>query len=225
MANKTQWKGVALLEALNNESNEWKLATTGNEQDWSEPVNSDLKGLLMGSFPKMYFISTEGYVVRRDREIIIFDKNNLTSQNIPIDILEERLLLNSELDLVAASIERSKYILKLEDNWDDEGSPKYDPDVWARATKFVARYAMFVLQNYNTIILAPRIYHSVSGSIDVLWKNDKYQLLVNIPKDKDSLGKFYGDDYDKETIEGVFNPEETKLGLALILAEQSNVAD
>lgn len=94
------------------------------------------------------------------------------------------------------SIEKSKYILELPDNWDDEGAKSYSKDTWIKAIEFISSYANYLLEEFGKLISTPKIYHGPDGSIDFHWKKDSYTLLLNIPKDGLDA-TFYG-----ETISG-----------------------
>ena len=215
---------------------------TLNRKRYSEPVkwtkdnvssdNSDW------TFSKERLHEEPWKIIQHDPAVIIYsDQKKLTRLNFiplqfvskiekPFDIeLKEgnKITLPQELVSVFDAIEKSRYILKLEDNWDDEGSPKYDFDTWKRSVLFVANYSKLIYERFSKVILAPQIYHSIKGSIDLLWKNSNYQLLINIPSGN-KPAKFYGDNYDLDNIEGTFDPSTYKLGLILTLLDQSNVA-
>jgi len=131
------------------------------------------------------------------------------------------LRISSELILLIQSIEKSKYILDLKDNWDDEGAKAYLEDTWIKAIRFIVNYAELILANTGKSIIAPDIYHGPDGSIDLLWKHLSFNLLINIPKDNMLLGTFYGDDYSSQKIEGSFNPELVKASLFPMLVNLS----
>jgi hypothetical protein len=109
-------------------------------------------------------------------------------------ILEEKLTNKPAHDFghITAAIEKSKYILDLDDDWDDAGSPKYDTNVWQAAVDFLRSYSKQLYQ-FNIKIEAPRIYNAPNGSIDLLWENDKRTILINITANaEDAI--FYADD-------------------------------
>jgi len=102
------------------------------------------------------------------------------------------------------SIEKSKYILTLEDELDDEIAEKYSAETWRKAISFISKLAIKIFKQTEQIISTPKIYHGPKGSIDIYWENDSFNLLLNIPKN--GLGTFYGDDYGANKSEGVFDP-------------------
>lgn len=115
------------------------------------------------------------------------------------------------------AIDKSKYILDLKENWDDEGTANYSFEVWEKAILFVSRLSIKIYKTCNQIIIAPKIYHGPNGSIDVYWENESFNLLINIPQD--GLGTFYGDNYKDNKSEGSFDPSTINLNLFPFLIE------
>ena len=118
-------------------------------------------------------------------------------------------------------IDESKSILDLKEDWDGEGALPYSREVWERAIQFVRRYALKSHERFGAIVSAPRILPGPNGSIDVHWKEEKFELLVNIPADPKIYASFYGDDYSAARIKGTFDPELENIGLIFWLTEHS----
>lgn len=130
------------------------------------------------------------------------------SKKIAISTIDDKIIrVSQELSQLVQSIEESKYILELKDNWDDDGAKAYSKYTWGKAINFIVEYAEWILANCSKIISSPKIYHGPDGSIDLYWKNSSFNLLINIPEKDDALGTFYGDDYKGQKIEGEFNPK------------------
>jgi len=98
--------------------------------------------------------------------------------------------LPQELNAIFNSIQRSKYILELEENWDSEGAKSYKKSTWIKAIHFLVNYSKEIFESIGKIIEPPRITHGPDGSIDILWKNTNYRLLINIPADTDNIASF-----------------------------------
>lgn len=113
-------------------------------------------------------------------------------------------LLPSELAFLSKTIDKSQYILQLEDDWDDAGSEKYEETTWLNAVSFLTRYAKALFDDFNIVINSPKIYHGPKGSIDILWEPTAYRLVVNIPKEGNKV-MFYADNYKDQITEGVFD--------------------
>lgn len=150
------------------------------------------------------------------------DSSRRVSKKITVITLDNiNIRVSQDLPILIQSIEKSKYILELKDNWDDEGAKAYLKDTWIKAIKFIVNYAELILAHTGKSIIAPNIYHGPDGSIDLLWKHLSFNLLINIPEDATLLGTFYGDDYGSQKIEGSFNPELVKTSLFPFLVNLS----
>jgi len=97
-----------------------------------------------------------------------------------------------ELQGIVLAIETSRNILELKENWDGEGALPFSQKVWEKAVTFLALLAKEALERLNIIVDAPRILPSAEGSIDLHWKTDSYELLVNIPQNG-APASYYGD--------------------------------
>ena len=152
------------------------------------------------------------WLTKSKREFVSEYKKSDLLRTLEINLNSETIgILPPPLINIYKSIIESKYILELENNWDDEGSPPYKKSTWKTAIKFLITLSNLAYDKIGVIIDAPRIYHSSEGSIDLLWKKDHYRLLINIPEDQDSLATFYGDDYESQKIEGAFDPNKNNL--------------
>jgi hypothetical protein len=96
-------------------------------------------------------------------------------------------------------------ILALEQNFDEKNSPPYEKSTLNRAISFIKKLAYSVWKLNQMIIPIPKILPGPEGSIDVCWKTPTFQLLINFPMDLDEPASYYGDDYGKNTTEGIFD--------------------
>ncbi len=122
------------------------------------------------------------------------------------------VFLPTELTFLFKTMDKSQYILQLEDDWDDAGGEKYEAQTWINAMSFLARYAQHLFNDFNIIINSPKIYHGPKGSIDILWEPSAYRLVINIPKDGNKA-MFYADDYKDQITEGVFHLDNFNISL------------
>lgn len=96
-------------------------------------------------------------------------------------------------------------ILELKDDWDGEGSSGYHQTTWDRAEVFVTEHVKSVFQKSGRIPI-PKILPGPDESIDLHWRTDCFELLVNVPASHDDPVSFYGDDYsDQSSIKGTFD--------------------
>ena len=118
---------------------------------------------------------------------------------------------------LAKRIVAAKYILELEDNWDDEGSKSYSERTLKQAIDFIIEYTHWVWDTLNIVITPPKILHGPDQSIDLLWERPSYELLINIPPHPKKIVRFYGDNRKDARIEGQFNINEYGQGVFLCL--------
>jgi len=113
-----------------------------------------------------------------------------------------------------ATLKQAMKIAQLKDDWDGEGSPAYSPITVERAVTFLASYAreMWVAHGIEPPI--PRIGPGPDGSVDIHWKEQTWELLVNLPADEREMAVFYGDNYGAQKIRGSLDPRKFNLGIA-----------
>ncbi len=144
------------------------------------------------------------------------------SYGLPIADLEVKInkepivSLNYKLEELYNEIEKSKYILNLKDNFDEEGSEGYKKETWIRAIGFIARLFEFALIKGFVKIPQPKIYHGPSGSIDIYWENEDFNLLINIPKLNTKLASYSGENTIGEKVKGEFDDSKINYGLILL---------
>lgn len=117
--------------------------------------------------------------------------------------------LPTKLKGLILEIEKSKYILDLRIDEEDEKSDKYSDKTWIRAIEFISDLANFALSEVNYIIDTPNIYDGPDGSIDILWKKNNYRLLIKIPQNSKKPISLYGDDFKLTNIKGTVAPQKT----------------
>jgi hypothetical protein len=82
-------------------------------------------------------------------------------------------------DKLEDEINKSKYILRLKNNWDDEGAKKYDRQTWEKAIKFLRDLYSKVIERKDPNLI-PKIYHGPDQSIDLFWDYEEMNLLINV---------------------------------------------
>jgi hypothetical protein len=101
------------------------------------------------------------------------------------------------------AIRASRYILDLDDDWDEEGSQRFNETTWKRATNFITQVAVsFRKQPDGFWIDPPRILPGPKGSIDIHWKTLKRELLINVPDDDKCPADYYGSGGSADIIKG-----------------------
>ncbi len=111
-------------------------------------------------------------------------------------------------------------ILKLRFNWDGEGSKAYNSETLKRLKSFLISLIQDFWILYNLELDIPMIFPGIHGDIDIEWKNDKFQLLISIPENKENLAGLYGSDYAEDEIEIDFDINKTNSRLLSWLKRQ-----
>jgi hypothetical protein len=118
---------------------------------------------------------------------------------------ENDLCLQAELERAEAMFEH------LEDP--EEEAPAYSKDALNRASAFLFAQSGRSRKMYNAFAPVPSIGPGPNGSVDLHWKRNNWELLVNIPADNNELAAFYGDNYGTQKIKGNFDPRTFDWGI------------
>jgi putative addiction module component (TIGR02574 family) len=162
--------------------------------------------------------SLESWIAEADRRYQELKEGKV--KGIPADQVFDEVQLRDHLTKTLYNlnneIEKSKdYILRLEDNWDDEGSKKYLLTTYNKAIDILRSLIIDGSQIYKKSISIPRILPGPNGSIDLHWQTEEYDLLMNIPENPIDPVSFAGDDSGKNCINGTFdNPKMYQVLLA-----------
>lgn len=93
-------------------------------------------------------------------------------------------------DLLDKEIEASRQILGLEDNWDGEGAVRISKETWNKAVTFLNNHRIAWDLERNVPTISP----VNDGSVDLHWKSERFEVLINIKEHSDQAG-IYADDY------------------------------
>ncbi|MFX1481125.1 MAG: hypothetical protein ACFFCI_23840 [Promethearchaeota archaeon] len=116
--------------------------------------------------------------------------------------------------------QKASKILSLKDNWDGQGSSSYKKTTIERAERFLKSLLRDFIRLYNIELDSPYIFPGIDGEIDLEWKSTSYQLLISIPESIKELAGAYGDDYGKDKLKIMFNPDVTNVELIAWLGRQ-----
>ncbi|MGB2606284.1 MAG: hypothetical protein WBC78_21945 [Candidatus Sulfotelmatobacter sp.] len=119
---------------------------------------------------------------------------------------EEDRELRAEID------HATDHLVKMAESRDEDESV-YSKDAFARAVSFLTVHSTKAHDLCSSYPPAPKIGLGPGESIDLHWKQEKWELLVNIPADANRMAVFYGDDYGKANFKGSFDPKTVNLGL------------
>lgn len=113
------------------------------------------------------------------------------------------------------TIERSRWMLELVDNFDGEGSPAYSEETWGAAVTFLLRNAIALWEECHIVIDAPDVRNGPQGSIDIYWNTPSGRLLVNFPPKGQGDPSFYGSTVDGHEVKGTLSPNSENRRLIL----------
>lgn len=117
-----------------------------------------------------------------------------------------------ELRDLFREINKSKYILELIENHDNQGAIAYSNNTWKKTIIFLAEYVSLIYKESGKIVTSPKIFHGPDGSIDLQWKTNDFKLLINIP-DETNIATFFGNYQNNQEVEGSFYIDNYKLHL------------
>jgi hypothetical protein len=121
----------------------------------------------------------------------------------------------SELD---KEIERAKCILDgVVEGEDEEDFPIYTKAALARAIVFLRSQSDQFRKIGVSSVPVPKIGPGPNSSVDLHWRREGWELLVNIPSDSNRPATFYGDDYGVQKIKGSFDTTIPNRGLVIWL--------
>lgn len=125
------------------------------------------------------------------------DLNDPSDFSIKLKVGTKIFCLPLPLKHIAFTIEESKEILALDDDWDNNNGLKIEFETWASAVELIIVYASFILDNFNTPIIAPEINPVGNGSVDIVWRTKEARLLMNVkPPRSPVIASYYGDLYN-----------------------------
>lgn len=83
----------------------------------------------------------------------------------------------------------------------------YSPETLLRAEAFLKAQIEWLWRSCGIKAAIPSVGPGPAGSVDLYWKEQDWELLVNIPP-FGQLATFYGENYGSEKNKGSFEPEK-----------------
>lgn len=123
---------------------------------------------------------------------------------------------NDNSTAIDQAIESSRDLLEA---CDEDGLPVAAKRAWERAVELLSSYAKQARDNFNLAIDAPEILPGPDQSIDLYWNRPKYEMLINVPVDRNEIPTYYGDDRRGNSIKGTIATTDNR-GLLLWLSNQ-----
>src|ERR1700678_3773675 len=108
-------------------------------------------------------------------------------------------------------IERAEGMLENADDRDEDAAV-FSRETLDRAVEFLKAQSAKLRKMYGSFAPVPHIGPGPDESVDLHWKRESWELLVNIPANPDRLATFYGDDYGAQKIKGSLDPRTINYG-------------
>jgi hypothetical protein len=110
---------------------------------------------------------------------------------------------------IERAIGDSRSILRLPDDWDEEGAVRIQERTWSKAVNLLRRAASSLYETSRQRLPVPRINACADGSVDLYWKTDQFTLLINVKKEDGVGSDFYGErSANAQDIRGPLNVDE-----------------
>jgi len=94
-------------------------------------------------------------------------------------------------------------IISLKENWDGEGAKPYKRETIDKAKRYIPIVNQELLAKKDLQLGDPEITPGPDGSIDMEWKTDNYELLVNVPEKSEPVSYYwYNKHNEKDELKG-----------------------
>ncbi|TGM04877.1 hypothetical protein EHQ76_07490 [Leptospira barantonii] len=187
-----------------------KILTERRSADWDKLINSN-----------RVIWQNEKYLYEEltaHRTALALFETKLSRINYTFHNLQEIFEVTIRIpESLKESIESAKRILDLEEDWDGEGSTKYDPKTLKIATNLIIHTCNYIERDLNSIFPVPKFLPGPSSSIDIHWENMNFELLLNLKLDSNYF-TFYGDNRNENKIKGSFEISRFKFLSGIILS-------
>ena len=137
----------------------------------------------------------------------------MASTSIPESSQRDVRVLNAdktEDQALRSEINRAKQMLETER--DDEG-PIFSTETLSTAAFFLTAQSNQFRQIFGSFPPAPAIGPGPNASVDIYWKQESWELLVNFPAESNRPATFYGDNYGIQKIKGSLDTKSFNNGI------------
>ncbi|WP_439882666.1 hypothetical protein ACSX1A_05740 [Pontibacter sp. MBLB2868] len=149
-----------------------------------------------------------------DNLIQLFEVRNFSQHKIEVPN-HPSIVISTELKSIYEAVEESRYILDLEEGWDDENAKEISIISWYRTISFLVNYSSYIFDTYQLKISAPEINPCRDGSIDLSWRTNTARMLINISNADNMIASYYADKYNSlNSIEGLVETDKVQEFLA-----------
>lgn len=128
----------------------------------------------------------------------------IRTRDLNLELCGKDYTIPKDLESIVIQIQEAKEILTYPSDWNDEGALSTDEETFKKAASFVIKYALWIYNKYNTIVITPYIDIMTDGSISVHWKKEEAQFLIIFNKkeafkqNEKELAYFYAEGRDNK---------------------------
>jgi hypothetical protein len=140
----------------------------------------------------------------------------MKQDSIQIQLETKNISIPYAINPLKGVIDDSRYILNLDDDWDDAGAIAYDTNVWEKAIEIVIDMHLKAFKLFDIELDYPEINPGPDGSIDFEWVTDNYEILANFLT-KENIIDFYGETVNGSSFKGSFGCDDNCSSLLMIL--------
>lgn len=170
---------MTTLPKVREGNGKWNIgATTGHKKGNWVKESSEFKKLSI----KLSYASSY------DLDLKVFEK----PRNVYIKVGDNNLSLPYQLTHILEAINKSKEILSLDNDWDDEGANATNFKTYFKAITFVVNYSKYILETLKTVIDSPDIDIMRDGGVSVFWETAKATFLIIFKKNDTPYSYYYG---------------------------------
>ncbi len=84
---------------------------------------------------------------------------------------------------IEAAIEKARYILEFEKDWDDDGALPISKTSWDRAVALLRQSAEHLIETHQLHLPPPMIAPMPEGNVTLYWYDDVRHVIIDIPND------------------------------------------
>lgn len=103
--------------------------------------------------------------------------------------------LPSELKNISVAIEKSKYLLKLEEGWDEEEALPTTLETFLNSINFIVKYSTYIVKEFDGVIIEPPDVDILKdGSIAINWEMPLATFTIIFDREPCEFSFYYAKD-------------------------------
>lgn len=153
-----------------------------------------------------------------EREVSLLQKDE-PSRDFGALTVVHGLAVPEALPGLLAALKESRYLLELDDNWDENGAVGFTEQTWKRTAETLVRLSTGLMHDCGLFAKSAEILPGSDGGLDIDMRLERKELLISVSADPGKQARFYGDnghgdDQVKATFDAPAIPEWVLVWLA-----------